>query len=150
MNEFDRSNGNGALRQQQTPVDQRALYDRFGAMAYGVILQILPQTHLAQEALLQVFTSTQLASFSNTTVNPAISIIRVARSKALELKGRLMERDTACQEPFSSTGSYSPESVFDLSFRQGYSFEVISEQSGLSKPELLKAVRDFIHVFRRS
>lgn len=150
MNELERSTGNGAFRQHRMPIDQRALYDRFGALAYGIILQILPQTHLAQEALLEVFSSTHLSSYSNSSVNPAISIIRVARAKALELKERATERDNSLSEPFSSTRSYSPELIFDLSFRQGYSFEAISERSGLSKPELLKAVRDFIHVFRRS
>lgn len=119
-------------------------------MAYGVILQILPQAHLAQEALLEVFTSAQLASFANGSGNPAITIIRLARSKALELKAKAKERDAAIAEPMTSVGGYSPEFIFDLSFRQGYSFEAISEQFGLSKPEITKAVRDFIHLFRRS
>jgi hypothetical protein len=150
MNELDRSAGNGTLRHHRKPIDQRALYDRFGAMAYGIILQILPQTHLAQEALLEVFTSAQLPSFSNSSINPAISIIRIAREKAFEFKEKGREREAAISEPFSTNSSYSPESIFDLSFRQGYSFEAISENSGLSRPEFLKAVRDFIHVFRRS
>ena len=150
MNELERSAGNDAFRQHRPPIDQRALYDRFGALAYGVILQILPQSLLAQEALLSVFSADQLPYFSNSSVNPAISVIRIARAKALELKEKTAEREAARAEPFSVNSSYSPEYIFDLSFRQGYSFEAISEQSGLSRPELVKAIRDFIHVFRRS
>ncbi|WP_379885039.1 hypothetical protein [Larkinella insperata] len=119
-------------------------------MAYGVILQILPQTHLAQEALIDVFTSGQLPSFMNSSGSPAIAIIKLARLKALELKAKTRERNTAIAEPITSASSYSPEFIFDLSFRQGYSFEAISDQFGLSKPEILKAVRDFIHLYRRS
>jgi hypothetical protein len=150
MNELERSAGNGMVRHHRAAGDQRALYDRFGAMAYGIILQILPQPHLAQEALLEVFTSSQLLTFSNTSINPAILIIRIARTKALEFKEKIREREATNSEPFFLTSSYSPEFIFDLSFRQGYSFEAISEHSGLSKPELLKAVRDFFQGFRRS
>ncbi len=150
MNELERSAGNGAFRQHRKPVDQRALYDRFGALAYGIILQILPQSALAQKALMEVFSADNLPAFANSPVNPAIAVIRIARAKALELKDKSKEREAARPEPFSVNNSYSPEYIFDLSFRQGYSFETISEQSGLSRPELVKAIRDFIHVFRRS
>lgn len=119
-------------------------------MAYGIILQILPQKQLAQEALLEVFTSSQLATFQNGSISPAIAVIRLARTKALEIKAKTSENGTAIAEPISSTGGYSPEFIFDLSFRQGYSFAAISDQFGISKPEILKAVRDFIHLFRRS
>ncbi|GAB3340020.1 hypothetical protein GCM10027299_53080 [Larkinella ripae] len=120
-------------------------------MAYGVILQILPQTNLAQEALIDVFTSSQLPSFLNTSgSSPAIAIIKLARLKALELKAKTREWNAAIAEPISSSGGYSPEYIFDLSFRQGFSFKAISDQFGLSKPEILKAVRDFIHLYRRS
>ncbi|RAK03149.1 hypothetical protein LX87_01271 [Larkinella arboricola] len=151
MNELERSAGNASQWQHlRTPTDQRALFDRFGAMAYGVILQILPQTHLAQEALLDVFTSLSLSSFSTSSTSPALAIIRLARLKALERKARTSEPDAASAEPSSSAGRFSPEFIFDLSFRQGYSFDAISEQLDISKPEILKAVRNYIHLFRRS
>ncbi|GAB3253579.1 hypothetical protein GCM10027347_13440 [Larkinella harenae] len=150
MNELERSAGNASHWNLRTPSDQRALYDRFGAMAYGIILQILPQTQLAQEALLDVFTSAQLPSSANSSISPAIVIIRLARAKALELKRKTNDRGAAIAEPVSSAGGYSPEFLFDLSFRQGYSFDAISEQFGIAKPEILKAVREFIHLFRRS
>jgi hypothetical protein len=150
MNELERSAGHEAFRQHRRPIDQRALYDRFGALAYGVILQILPESTLAQKALIEVFSTEQLPTFANSAVNPAISVIRMARAKALEWKEKAGQREDTRAEPFLVNNSYSPEHIFDLSFRQGYSLETISEQSGLSRPELVKAIRDFIHVFRRS
>ncbi|GAB3928344.1 hypothetical protein [Larkinella terrae] len=149
MNELERSSENGALRRQRKPIDQRALYDRFGAMAYGIILQILPQNQ-AHEVLLEVFKSVNLLSFSNPAVSPAITIIRMARAKAFEYKEKTGQAQREQIEPISSTGSYSPESIFDLTFRQGYSFEAISEQSGISKPEILRAIRDYFQMFHRS
>ncbi|MGA0559925.1 hypothetical protein ACO2Q8_24905 [Larkinella sp. VNQ87] len=150
MNELERSAGSAHQRQLRTPADQRALYDRYGAMAYGIILQILPQTHLAQEALLDVFTSGQLALSVGSATNPALAVIRLARAKALEMKARARERGATYAEPISLAGGYSPEAIFDLAFRQGYSFEAISEQAGIPKAESLRAIRDFIHRFRRS
>ncbi|GAB3906845.1 hypothetical protein GCM10028803_39870 [Larkinella knui] len=150
MNELERSAGNASPANRSASADQRALYDRFSAMVYGIILQILPQAHLAQEALLDVFTSPQLATFSKQSGNPALILIRLARVKALEYRQKIGEKDAAQAEPISFSGSCSPEFIFDLSFRQGYSLEVISEQSGIAKPELVKAVREFMEVFRRS
>jgi hypothetical protein len=119
-------------------------------MAYGVILQIIPQKKLAQEVLLDVFASPQLLGNLSNSTNPAIQIIRLTRAKALAAREKATELGIHFSEPTLTTNEFSPAYVFDLSFRQGYSLEAIAEQLGVSKPEVLKAIREYIHTFRQS
>lgn len=126
-----------------------ALYNRFGAMAYGVILQIIPQEHVAQEVLLDIFSSAELATALQENTHPTGTIIRLARLKALQIKEKTLSR-TSSKELSSDGRGYLPEHIFDLSFRQGYTPDAIAGHLGISKPEVLKAIREYILMFRQA
>ncbi|RYZ47812.1 MAG: hypothetical protein EOP49_20260, partial [Sphingobacteriales bacterium] len=84
----------GSKRFIDKPVENRAvsrteqltLYDRYGAMAYGVIMQIIPQPDLAQNVLIDLFASPEIASLPDSPSQAACAIVRMARTKALSAK----------------------------------------------------------------
>lgn len=148
MNNLKRSTENPALRSGALRVDQLSLYNQFGSMAYGIILQIIPQEHIAQDVLVDVFTSPQLPLNTTVSGNPLVHIVKIARTKALEARHKI------AGQPSLSTLTYqaeelSPELIFNLSFHQGYSLDAIAEQFELSKPDVLKAIREYVKSFRQ-
>ncbi|KAB7732588.1 hypothetical protein F5984_01125 [Rudanella paleaurantiibacter] len=145
MNEWERATPSVITK----PTEQLALYDRYGSIAYGVILQILPQAPQAQEVMLDLFTSTDLLKVPNPTGNMALTIIRLARAKALEAKSRLGVPLPSTVDPDTAKANL-PDTVFNLSFRQGYSIEAIAEKLQLTKAEVLKAIHDYSIAFRQA
>jgi len=125
------------------------LYDQYGAMAYGVILQIIPQEQLAQEVLIELFNSLPLLNCPE-GISDAICIIRNARTKALEFKNRL-NASLLSNEDTNSSGSDSlPNMIFNLAFKQGLSLEIIAVKLGLSKEATMKAISNHVKSFRKS
>jgi hypothetical protein len=142
MNELERSDKNpdaAAMNGRAlTPIE---VYDQYGSMAYGIILQMVPQPHIAQEILVSVFSSPLLLACNSYPFTFAVCVIKLARAKAVEAKRRLgqlavLHHETASLEKF-------PELVFDLSFRQGYTPDEVAEQLQLPKTEVLKAFHEF-------
>lgn len=138
MNEWERS-----LQGIAKPNKQLALYDRYGSMAYGVSLQILPQPLQAQKVLVALFASSDLQSYLDGQSSVALAIVRMARTKALTAKAQAGETLMPLVNSSMTAKTNLPDLVFDMSFRQGYSIEAIAEKLQLTKKEVLKAIRDY-------
>jgi AraC-like DNA-binding protein len=117
-------------------------YDQFASMAYGIILQIIPQTHIAQEILVSVFSSPLLKSCNSYPFTFAVCVIKLARSKAVEAKRKMGEL-FPYNEDHKATADKSPEAIFDLSFRQGYTPDEVAERLQISKSDVLRAFHEF-------
>lgn len=150
MNELERINDNSShqpVTKASGQLTTLEVYDQYGAMAYGIILQIVPQPHLAQEILVNVFSSPLLQSCNSYPFTFAVCVIKLARAKAVEAKKQMM-----AIAPFNDTNGYSsaentPELIFDLAFRQGYSPDEVAERLQISKSEVLKAFHEFFKSF---
>lgn len=130
-----------------TPVrpDPLALYERYGSVAYNVILQIIPEPDLAQIVLIELFSSSSLQSY--TEVPTTGEIIRLARTKALAV------RPTSLSAALTSTTNdtmTTAEIVFKLAFCQGYSREAIAEQLNISPANVLEALHTYFKELRSS
>lgn len=150
MNELERINDNS----NHQPVTRTSghlttleVYDQYGAMAYGIILQIVPQPHLAQEILVNVFSSPLLQSCNSYPFTFAVCVIKLARAKAVEAKKQMMAIAPTHDAKSSSAAENTPELIFDLAFRQGYSPEEVAERLQISKSEVLKAFHEFFKSF---
>ena len=147
MNELERiDNGMASPPGKQvnklTPLQ---VYDQYGSVAYGIILQIIPQPHLAQEVLVSVFSSPLLKACNSYPFTFAVCVIKLARLKAVEAKRKLVEPSTLRSDSDFSAVDRSPETIFDLSFRQGFTPDEVAEKLHLTKSEVLKAFHDFFN-----
>lgn len=152
MNELGQMN-NGTDYQSIIKADQLSileLYDKYSAMAYGIILQIIPQPHLAQEILVGVFSSPLLQSCNSYPFSFAVCIIKLARAKAVEAKRKLESIEPKSLENSLIKSDRSPQLIFDLAFRQGFTPEEVAEKLDISKSEVLKAFHDFFKSHRNS
>jgi hypothetical protein len=122
------------------------VYDQFGAMAYGIILQIIPQPHLAQEILVSVFSSPQLQSCNSYPFSYAACVIKLARAKAVEAK-RKLTAITTYDEAQPLAGN-SPQTVFDLAFRQGLTPEEVAGKLNITKSEVLRSFHEFFKSYQ--
>ena len=152
MNELERANNGAdfnpvAKNNQLTSLE---VYDKFGAMAYGIILQIIPQPHLAQEILVNVFSSPQLQSCNSYPFTFAVCVIKLARAKAVEAKRKLMSIAPENIESAYNREDSSPQVIFDLAFRQGYTPDEVAQKLNIPKSEVLKAFHDFFKSHRNS
>lgn len=150
MNELERSaNGTDskALSKPKT-LTSLEVYDQYGAMAYGIILQILPQVHLAQEVLVSVFSSPQLQSCNSYPFTFAACVIKLAREKAVEAKKKLTALTPIGTEYIP--GDTSPQSIFDLAFRQGFTPEEVAGKLNISKSEVLRSFHEFFKSYRNA
>lgn len=124
------------------------VYDKYGAMAYGIILQILPQVHLAQEVLVSVFSSPQLQACNSYPFSFAACIIKLARAKAVEAKRKLMAIAPVA-EPTNASDA-TPEKIFDLSFCQGFTPEEVAGKLNISKSEVLRSFHEYFKLYRNA
>ena len=152
MNELERMNNGVDLHPvtKATPLTSLEVYDKFGAMAYGIILQIVPQPHLAQEILVNVFASPQLQACNSYPFTFAVCVIKLARAKAVEAKKKLMAIGTDGSEHALENHDRSPQRIFDLAFRQGFTPDEVAQKLQISKSEVLKAFHDFLKSYRNS
>lgn len=126
-----------------------SLYDQYGAMAYGVILQIVPQEELAQEVLVELFNSLTFPNCGDGVSN-AICILRNARTKAIEFSNRFKSLLPA-NEPESIVDKDAlPKLIFDLAFKQGIPLDVVAEKLAITKDDAMKAIGQHVKSFRKS
>lgn len=125
-----------------------AMYDQYGPMAYGIILQIIPKEEVAQKVLIDLFASTQLQTWTGPSSHLACTIIRLARAKALEVQ--VASSSISYSNPISSSSSISAKRIFDLSFFQGQKPESIAERLKMPYSDVLKAIREYFQYLRAS
>ncbi|QRR01962.1 hypothetical protein [Dyadobacter sandarakinus] len=143
MNDLERiGGGHPAVAGRGRNLTSVEVYDQFGAMAYGIILQIIPQPHLAQEVLVNVFSSPQLQACNSYPFTFAVCVIKLARAKAVEARRKLMALNP---EPDKIAGmpERSPQQIFDLAFRQGFTPDEVAEKLSISKSEVLRSFHEF-------
>ncbi|MVM41498.1 hypothetical protein GO730_33750 [Spirosoma sp. HMF3257] len=115
-----------------------SLYDRFGALAYGIILQIIPEPEIAQTVLVDLFSSLPIEFYAEGSDPVSSELIRLARKKALAAKPERYNRSLSSQEP--TTNDDLGKLVFDLSFYQGFSVEDIADKLQLTKTNVLSMI----------
>ncbi len=151
MGNIERVDNSQYQRQVSKPTDQLGLYDAYGSVAYGVILQILPQVNLAQEVLIDLFSSPELTAGLEQPGSIAVHIIRLARTKALAAKTKSTATDVPSfpNESVTTTADL-PKLIFTLSFCEGCTPEQIAEQLHISKSDVLTAIHTHFKSFRPS
>ncbi|GAB3564823.1 hypothetical protein GCM10027578_11030 [Spirosoma luteolum] len=133
-----------------SPVDQIALYDRYSAMAYGIILQIVPQPELAQKILVDLFTDLLRTSPDLNDSGLGCTIIRMARLRSLETRRSADSVAERSGTSFSPTQGNLPKVVFNLSFWHGCHPNEIAERLQISGSDVMKAIREYIKSFQAS
>lgn len=127
--------------------EQLTLYDRYGAMAYGVITQIISQPDIAQNVLIDLFASPEIRSLPDFPSQTACAIVRMARAKALRAKP--VEPPALVGSKLNpGTNVNLPELVFDLSFNKGFRLDAIAERLELTYFDVLKAIREHVKSIR--
>jgi hypothetical protein len=154
MNELERiknnETGSDSSAKHHNSLSSLEVYDQYGAMAYGIILQIIPQPHLAQEVLVNVFSSPQLQSCNSYPFTFAVCVIKLARAKAVEAKRKLAALIPLDQTTSAPSGPLSPQLIFDLAFRQGLTPEEVAEKLNISKLEVLRSFHEFFKTYRNA
>ena len=150
MNELERAGNSvdGQALSKPKTLTSLEVYDQYGAMAYGIILQILPQVHVAQEVLVSVFSSPQLQSCNSYPFTFAACVIKLARAKAVEAKRKLTALAPAGAE--NAYGDTSPQSIFDLAFRQGFTPDEVADKLNISKNDVLRSFHEFFKSYRNA
>lgn len=126
-----------------------SLYDQYGAMAYGVILQIIPHEQLAQEVLVDLFNSLTFHNCGEGVSN-AICILRNARIKAIEFSNRFKSLLPANENESIVDKDALPKLIFDLAFKQGIPLDVVAEKLEITKDDAMKAIGQHVNSFRKS
>jgi hypothetical protein len=130
--------------------DRLSLYDRYGSIAYGIILQIIPEPELAQTVLIDVFSSPQISSLTESSTQTIGPIIRLARAKALEARPKSIALNQPLPIQVSETNVNTEKLVFNLSFYQGYTTEEIADKLQLSQTNVLKTIYTYFKQLRSS
>ncbi len=149
INKLERSDEPLPQQPVAARLDRLALYDQYGSVAYGIILQILPQPHLAQEVLVDLFASPELGAYQAQPSSMALAIVRLARARALAAKAKL-EAASPVKGPGVVSTTDLPKLIFDLSFCQGCTPDQIAERLQLSKADVLIAIHTYFKSFRHS
>ena len=152
MNELERTGNNADLHPstKSSQLSSLEVYDKYGAIAYGIILQIVPQPHLAQEILVNVFSSPLLQNCNSYPFTFAVCVIKLARSKAVEAKRKIMSIAPVALESGFHHADQSPQRIFNLAFCEGYTPDEVAEKLNISKSDVLKAFHDFFKASRNS
>lgn len=120
------------------------LYDRYGSVAYGIILQIVPQPELAQAILVDLF-ATLPTDGGDESERMISRIIRLARDKALTNRHSSTERSLTSFHP---TERNIPKVVFNLAFWHGCRADEIAERLNIAKTDVLRAIRTYVKSFK--
>jgi hypothetical protein len=115
-----------------------SLYDQYGSIAYGVILQIIPHPQPAQEILVDLFASPELQTTLSPSANTTCVIVRLAREKALNYRQKQQLPAPALPAPTRQS-----ELIFNLLFYQNQSPEVIAERLQIERSAVFGAIREF-------
>lgn len=151
MSEFESSNLQ-LSRGNKSPVSTNSLslYDEYGSIAYGIILQIVPQNQIAQEVMIDLFDSLTVNPCVENKVSIAVCIIRKAREKALIYKEKLEVGASTVQQFSAESEIEQSKIIFDLSFRQGKTAETIAGYLDIPKARVYKAISEYFKTFRQS
>ena len=146
MNEIKRipqfgTESTSQLSKNRTPIE---IYDQYSAVAYGIILKIIPQAHIAQEVLVEVFASPLLKACNSYPFSFAVCIIKLARSKAIDAKRKIDALIPKIDGEIVEI-LVTPEVIFDLAFCQGYSPDEVAVKLNIPKSEVLKSIHMFFH-----
>jgi DNA-directed RNA polymerase specialized sigma24 family protein len=128
------------------------LYERYGAMAYGVILQIIPEKDLAQRILIDLFSSSQIEELNpEATQGVASSIIRQARSKALAARKTTSSNTDLFVSTTTAPGNNKQAKfVFNLAFCQGFTPETIAQRLQIPYSVVMQAIHEYFLFLRTS
>lgn len=129
-------------------LDRLSLYDRYSALAYGVILQIVPRPELAEKILVDLFSSEELPLGAEQPRTQAIAIVRLARQKALAAQPASAMPESLPPGSRSLTDESLPKLVFDLTFRRGHTLGVVADRLQMTYEDVLQAIRTYVHSFR--
>ncbi|WP_020602863.1 hypothetical protein [Spirosoma spitsbergense] len=135
--------------EESTPgADCLTLYDRYGGLAYGIILQIIPEPEQAQRVLIDLFSSPQVKAYAEFSNRVSSGIIRLAREKALAA------RSTTLTKPLTTSAiavnDTTDKLVFDLSFYKGYTIDEIADKLQLSRASVLTKISSYFKHHRSS
>lgn len=127
------------------------LYERYGAMAYGVILQIIPEKEQAQRVLIDLFSSSQLeALHPEPSQGVASSIIRQARSRALAARQTTSTHNELFISTTTAGNDKQAKYVFNLAFCQGITPETIAQRLQIPYSAVMQAIHDYFLFLRTS
>nr|ARK11477.1 hypothetical protein A6C57_14735 [Fibrella sp. ES10-3-2-2] len=115
-----------------------SLYDKYGSVAYGVILKIIPQPQQAQEVLIDLFASPDLQAGLVPSANTTCVIVRLARGKALAYC-----KKNQLPIPALPAEIKQSELIFNLLFYQNQTPDVIAERLQIQRSAVFGAVREF-------
>ena len=147
----------GALKQlhQSSTIENRTasadcltLYDRYGGLAYGIILQILPEPEMAQRVLIDLFSSPQVKSYTEFSNRVSSGIIRLAREKALAARPATLTKPLTVSA--LTVNDTTDKSVFDLSFYKGHTIDEIADKLQLSRANVLTRISSYFKRHRSS
>ncbi len=150
MNEFGSSNIQLSGNSPSVLPNRLQLYEQYGSVAYGIILQIVPQKQIAQEIMVELFDSLTTNPCVESKVSIAICIIRKAREKALIYKQKFDAGITNIQQFDLISEIEQTKIIFDLSFRQGKTVDFIAEKLNIPKARVHKAISNYFKTFRQS
>ncbi|MBO0952451.1 hypothetical protein [Fibrella forsythiae] len=114
------------------------LYEQYGAVAYGVILQIIPQPQQAQEVLVELFASPELQAKLSASANTTCLIVRLARLKALHHRQQQQLPVSVLPEPAKQS-----ELIFNLLFYQNQTPDAVADRLQIQRSAVFGAVREF-------
>ncbi len=123
--------------EESTPgADCLTLYDRYGGLAYGLILQIIPEPEQAQRILIDLFSSPQVKSYTEFSNRVSCGIIRLAREKALAARPATLTKSLTVNDT-------TDKSAFDLSFYKGHTIDEIADKMQLSRAGVLTKISSY-------
>lgn len=144
MNVLNRSVGESALLETPgTGTNRLKLYERYGAVAHGVILKMVPNPQQAQEVLVELFASPELPSNLPFSASTTCTIVRLARQKALEYTQKQQVLDHKAVQAGQLTNEQLAEHIFNLIFYHNQSPESIAEGLQIQRPTVFRAIREF-------
>lgn len=120
------------------------LYERYGSMAYGVILRIIPQPEQAQAILVDLFATIPTECKPDRHERIGVLIIRLARSKALASRPGLVDRTVTSFQPAERN---LPKVVFNLAFWYGCRADEIAGRLNMATGDVLRAIRTYVKTF---
>lgn len=135
-----------AQSREQNRSDRLLLFEQFGAVAYGVILQIIPNEKHAQEVLIRLFSDSILDKCKKCAASKIACVVKCSRLAALEFK-KLSNFNSNAEENRENTNL--SHIIFNLSFRDGYSLDAIAAKFSISKQATLKYIQDYFKTFRK-
>ena len=128
--------------------DCLTLYDCYGGLAYGIILQILPEPEQAQRVLIDLFSSPQVKAYTEFSNRVSSGIIRLAREKALAARPITLTKPLISSP--TAVNDTTDKSVFDLSFCKGYTVDEIADKLQLSRAIVLTKISSYFKHHRSS